>query len=130
MTPTPIQEEGAAAPVITQQQPLTLVNPEEGAAPPVVAAAILLTQPLQIHDRCQVQWRGGQQHLAAEIVERRPHRKSSSATGSKRKRYRTAGGDIDVDIDSLPADAVDYYVHYVDHDRCVRMLACGADGCV
>jgi RNA binding activity-knot of a chromodomain len=74
-------------------------------------------QPLQIHDRCHVQWRGGQQYLPAVIVERRPHR--DSATRSKRKR-RTGGGDIGVDIDSLPADAIDYYVHYVDHDRCVR----------
>lgn len=75
----------------------------------------VITQPLQVHDRCQVQWRGGQQFLLAVIVERRLHR--ASVTGIRRK--RRAGGDIGVDIDSLPACAVDYYVHYLDHDRCV-----------
>lgn len=72
-------------------------------------------KPLHVHDRCQVQWCGGQQSLPAVIVERRPHR--DPATNSKRKR-RTC--ENSVDTDSLPADAVDYYVHYIDHDRCVE----------
>lgn len=119
------------------------------------ALLLLPTKPLQVHDRCQVQWRrqdaGSIQQqqssctlLAAVIVERRPsqqllvqqqqqqqlHRNNSNnksaaaaasapeaAVGGNKRKRRV--GDVGVDIDSLPADAVDYYVHYVDHDRCV-----------
>ena len=63
--------------------------------------------PLRINDHCQVKWRGGQQNLAAVVIERR--------ASKKRKRGDT------VDLDSLPADAIDYYVHYVDHDRYVEL---------
>jgi hypothetical protein len=59
--------------------------------------------PLLVHDRCQVKWRDGQQNLPAVIIERRPSK--------KRKRLEI------VDIDCLPADGVEYYVHYVDYDR-------------
>jgi hypothetical protein len=63
--------------------------------------------PLLIHDRIQVKWRDGQQNLPAVIIERRPSK--------KRKRMEI------VDIDCLPADGVEYYVHYIDHDRYVEL---------
>ena len=70
------------------------------------------TAPLRINDRCEVKWRGGQQNLPAVVIARR-------TSCNKRKRGDT------VDLDSLPADAIEYYVHYVDHDRCVNLEKAG-----
>jgi histone acetyltransferase MYST1 len=72
-------------------------------------------QPLpQIGDRCRVRCsssagQASDAYLPAIIVERRVSKKGDS---SNRKRTLTG-----VDIDTLPADAVQYYVHYEGHDR-------------
>lgn len=68
----------------------------------------LLDKPLNIDDRCDVRWRGGDQKLPAVIIERRPH--------NYRKR-KTKKEPIAPPVDHLKPDEVDYYVHYVDHDR-------------
>ena len=69
-------------------------------------------KPLEIGDRCDVRWKGGDQTLRAIIIERRPlnHRKR------KKKDAKPP------EVDSLAAEETEYYVHYVDHDRCVRGL--------
>jgi len=102
------------------------VPPPAAAEEPASAAAAEEEPalPLQVHDRCKVQWRGGEQHLMARVVARRPHRapnqpgskksSSSNSSGNHIKRKRAAEM---VDLDSLPPDQIDYYVHYVDHDR-------------
>ena len=69
----------------------------------MTAAAIA---PLQIHDKCQVRWRGGVQNLPAIVVERRPCR--------KRKQRGTSNAAL---LDQLAADQLEYYVHYLQHDR-------------
>ena len=63
-------------------------------------------EPPQIHDRCDVQWRGGLQTLKAVVVERRPL--------SHRKRKKE---DSVPDLDSLKAEEIEYYIHYIDRDR-------------
>ncbi|GAX21532.1 histone acetyltransferase MYST1 [Fistulifera solaris] len=70
-----------------------------------------LTAPLQVHDRCQVQWREEEgEYLDAIVIHRRPlhHRKRKAANKKN---------EADVNVDSLPADEVEYYVHYMNHDR-------------
>jgi hypothetical protein len=93
-------------------------------------------KPLQIHDRYLVQWRGMSRgfggnkeyiYLPALIIERRPARgrgTTSASLESTHKRKRKASSThveaesakLD-DLDSLPADAVEYYIHYIEHDR-------------
>ena len=73
---------------------------------------IVPEEPLQINDKCQVQWRDdGGQLLDAVVIERRPlgHR--------KRKK-----NDPIPDLSTLKADEIEYYVHYVAHDRYVDLL--------
>jgi RNA binding activity-knot of a chromodomain len=72
------------------------------------SGVVTLQKPLQINDRCHVSWRGGNEYLPAVIIERRPTR-----GGNKHKRRR----EVDADIETLPPDYVDYYVHYINHDR-------------
>jgi len=87
-------------------------------------------KPLKIKDRCDVSWRDGTATLKAVVVERRPLNvrrlrgdnnrtgsntangaaANSSSSGNKRKNYSVA-------VDDLSAEDVEYYVHYVDHDR-------------
>ena len=61
---------------------------------------------LNIGDKCQVQWRDGSQQLEAVVLERRPV--------GHRKRRKEA---LAVDLRNLPADQMEYYVHYTHHDR-------------
>jgi hypothetical protein len=70
------------------------------------------TAPLNVDDKCNVHWRSGQQILPAVVVERRPlgHR--------KRKKNERAP-----DLSTLSSTEVEYYVHYVDHDRYVVAMA-------
>ena len=56
--------------------------------------------PLQVRDKCQVRWRGGVQNLEAVVVERRAARKRKHAS-----------------LEGLAADQIEYYVHYLQHDR-------------
>lgn len=74
--------------------------------------------PLQINDKCQVRWRGGVQNLPAVVVERRASR--------KRKQQHQAvvpppppqtTTTTTTSIDELAADQLEYYVHYLNHDR-------------
>jgi MOZ/SAS family/MYST family zinc finger domain len=103
-------------------------------------AVSLVAKPLQIHDKYLVQWHGTKRgvgenkefiYLPAVIIERRlaRHREWSSSLESINKRKRKASGShVDVasaasdDLDSLPADAVEYYIHYIEHDRFVNCL--------
>jgi histone acetyltransferase MYST1 len=69
---------------------------------------IVLDDPLQIRDKCQVHWRDDDgMLLEAIVIERRPigHR--------KRKKNDP------IDFSGVRADHIEYYVHYVDHDRYV-----------
>lgn len=68
-------------------------------------------EPLQIADQCLVFCTAGKQHLKASIVARR---------SIKRKR------DVNLDtvIETLAANQVEYYVHYIDHDRYVQQQYC------
>lgn len=63
--------------------------------------------PLQMDDQCLVRWRDQQLPLRAKVVERRPrgHRKRKNEDVSA------------IDLDTCPADALEYYVHYIGHDR-------------
>jgi hypothetical protein len=72
--------------------------------------------PLQVDDKCNILWRNGEQKLPAVVVERRPlgHR--------KRKKNERAP-----DLSTLKADAIEYYVHYTDHDRYVRSIFSSVD---
>lgn len=105
-------------------------------------------EPLQVGDKCFVSWRGGNEKLAAEIIERRPtdfwkcrHRKrklkkpkgisspnkapkapssiNSELVGSEKNNpSKLLGVHSDVtELIGLRADEIDYYVHYIDHDR-------------
>jgi histone acetyltransferase MYST1 len=100
--------------------------------------------PLQIHDTCQVRWRGGVQNLQAIVLERRCVNKvvgsnktkttaikeeedttdrdaSSTTTAKKRKRHQTNTNtttDQEEDTDTTTdTQIMEYYVHYVNHDR-------------
>jgi len=131
-----IAEEDEKEPSAEQKEPSP--PPQQEASAPAAAAAAAASSsaedapassstavpppaPLQVHDRCQVQWRGGEQNLWAVVVARRPHRSRTSTNSSsknlatKRKRPHLLDGTLD--LNSLPLDQIDYYVHYVDHDR-------------
>jgi RNA binding activity-knot of a chromodomain len=84
----------------------------------------VLAKPLNIGDHCQVFCAAGNQQLAAVIIERRPsrvchiHNKNTQHPGTTAstvttKRKRT------VDVATLAPDDVEYYIHYVEHDRWV-----------
>ena len=80
----------------------TTDNPEQQESLPL---------PLQVDDKCSILWRNGEQKLPAVVVERR-------ATGHrKRKKNERAP-----DLSSLSADEIEYYVHYIDHDRYVTLI--------
>lgn len=70
---------------------------------------IQLESPPEINDQCRVHWRGGEQILLARVVERRP-------LHARRKRKKNGTGS-NADVASLKPDEVEYYVHYVEHDR-------------
>lgn len=106
------------------------------------ASVALSIKPLQIHDKYLVQWRGSNRvvggdkefiYLPAVIIERRPARNRESSSSSldpsqKRKRKAThveTSSATSDDIDSLPADAVEYYIHYIEHDRFVTSRVFG-----
>lgn len=74
------------------------------ASPPPLQSMFNPSQPLNIGDNCQVFCSAGNCYLAATVVERRASRKNNP----KRKK---------IDVSSLPANDVDYYVHYIEHDR-------------
>lgn len=67
-----------------------------------------LEKPLRVNDRCDVSWRGGQECLPAVIVDRRP---------SRSKRLNKRRREVAADIETLPMEDVEYYVHYINHDR-------------
>jgi hypothetical protein len=78
-------------------------------------------------------------YLPAVIIERRltrhrceknePNKSNESPSSTANKRKRRIGGTIGnggselmgtaETLDNLPADAVEYYIHYIDHDRYV-----------
>lgn len=62
---------------------------------------------LNINDKCFVQWRGGIQRLQAIVVERRPK-------GILKKRKKS---EKTPKLEDLSGDEIEYYVHYVGHDR-------------
>eukprot|EP00934_Nitzschia_sp_Nitz4_P008452 Nitzschia sp. Nitz4//scaffold76_size158648//130885//132553//NITZ4_002567-RA/size158648-augustus-gene-0.144-mRNA-1//1//CDS//3329557908//8442//frame0 len=68
-----------------------------------------IDKPLNINDRCEVKWRNGDFNLKAKIVERRP---LSLRTNPSLKR----GASLPP-VDGLKPDEVEYYIHYVEHDR-------------
>jgi hypothetical protein len=85
--------------------------------------------PLQIGDRCDVQWRTGQQSLTAVVVERRPlgHRKRKKQHNSNNNNNSSdhpvwVSPDATQEQTTVPTepDKFEYYIHYVDHDRYVR----------
>lgn len=66
-----------------------------------------LEKPLEIDDKCDVQWRDGSQQLRAKVVERRPL--------NYRKRKKK---DPNLpSIEELKPDEIEYYIHYENHDR-------------
>lgn len=68
----------------------------------------MLDTPLQVNDRCQVQWREEKgEFLDAVVVHRRP----------RHHRKRKKKNEPLVDLDALKADELEYYVHYISHDR-------------
>lgn len=69
---------------------------------------IKLDKPLEIGDKCDVRWRAGNQTLQAVIVERRP------LNYRKRKSKKDAAVPA---VETLKPEEVNYYVHYVEHDR-------------
>ena len=81
---------------------------EEDAKPE--ASTTSLSDPLDIDDLCDVLWRDGKQTVKAKVVERRP------ANYRKRKTKGTAASAA-MKVDGLKADEIEYYIHYVDHDR-------------
>jgi len=80
-------------------------NKEDSKPGPIVQ----LRKPLELDDHCKVRWRDGKLVLSCRIVERRPLH--------ERRKRKKGGGSATVDIDSLKPEEVEYYVHYVDHDR-------------
>ena len=71
---------------------------------------------LEIDDKCQVRWRGdGEKTLLAVVVERRPmnHRKRQKTKSNSKGDSKN----VAVDITTLKADEIEYYVHYENHDR-------------
>jgi hypothetical protein len=70
--------------------------------------------PLNIDDRCDVKWRAGDKTLRAVIIERRPKNYRKRKTVNKKDNTMPP-------VDHLKADEVEYYVHYVDHDRYVTL---------
>lgn len=68
-----------------------------------------LDKPLEIDDKCDVRWRAGDQTLQAVIIERRPLNFRKRKSGKKDPARPV--------VDTLKPDEVEYYVHYVDHDR-------------
>jgi len=69
------------------------------------------TQPLNIDDKCDVKWRAGDKTLRAVIIERR------SKHFRKRKTTLKKSQNSGPSLESLKADEIEYYVHYIDHDR-------------
>jgi len=72
--------------------------------------------PLDIDDKCDVKWRAGDKTLRAVIIERRP--KNYRKRRAVNKKDRTV-----LSVENLKADEIEYYVHYIDHDRYVHDLA-------
>lgn len=75
-------------------------------------ATIDASKPPEINDHCKIRWRDGEQVLLARVVERRPLLSVSHRRNKKRKGIFSAA-----DLESLKAEEIEYYVHYVDHDR-------------
>jgi hypothetical protein len=73
-----------------------------------IESEVTMDKPLNIDDKCDVRWRGGDQKLPAIIIERRPQ--------NYRKRKTKKDPAVPA-VDHLKPEEVDYYVHYVDHDR-------------
>jgi hypothetical protein len=98
-----------------EQKDLNAYNKENGATSPAhnkendKTQKIELEKPLEINDQCQVRWRGGEQVLLARVVERRPRH-------ARRKRKK-GGSNITLDVAMLKPEEIEYYVHYIDHDR-------------
>ena len=108
--------------------------------PDDATATSLPSKPLQIHDKFMVQWRGANRsgsqtdfvYLPAVIIERRLARRrgetvTSSLASNKRKRKASStnveiSGAATNELDCLPADALEYYIHYIDHDRYAMKL--------
>mmetsp|Transcript_20467 Transcript_20467/g.31560 ORF Transcript_20467/g.31560 Transcript_20467/m.31560 type:complete len:562 (+) Transcript_20467:381-2066(+) len=81
---------------------------------------IKLDKPLQIGDTCKVLWRDGIQVLAATIVERRPITVNPDGSPKKKRQRRSVaseGAHEQESVEGLKAEEVEYYVHYIDHDR-------------
>lgn len=70
----------------------------------------VVDRPLEIDDECDVRWKTGDQVLPAKVIERRPLNRR------KRKNKR------ELMVDGLLPDEIEYYIHYVGHDRYVHTL--------
>eukprot|EP00523_Entomoneis_sp_CCMP467_P000805 CAMPEP_0168749996 /NCGR_PEP_ID=MMETSP0724-20121128/17023_1 /TAXON_ID=265536 /ORGANISM="Amphiprora sp., Strain CCMP467" /LENGTH=667 /DNA_ID=CAMNT_0008797961 /DNA_START=28 /DNA_END=2031 /DNA_ORIENTATION=+ len=84
-----------------------------------LSSTSFVKEPLSVGDTCHVQWRDGTQQLPAIVVERRPLRKrrrrmlllsqSSQQSSQSQSSSQLAA--------SAAAHPLEYYVHYVNHDR-------------
>lgn len=72
------------------------------------ASKMELSRPLDINDHCKVRWRDAEQILMCRIVERRP---------LQERRKRKKGPAVTADYETLKPEEVEYYVHYLEHDR-------------
>jgi histone acetyltransferase MYST1 len=72
-------------------------------------------RPLEVDDQCFVIFRDGPEQLRAKIVERRPLNYKETQ-GKKRKKRDSPHHSYDIPESAKAAD-LEYYVHYVNHDR-------------
>lgn len=94
---------------VSSSQALPPVDPKKNKAS-TPSGKIELTKPLDINDHCNARWRdeSQQQILMCRVVERRP-------LHARRKRKK---GPVNTpDYETLKPDEVEYYVHYLEHDR-------------
>jgi histone acetyltransferase MYST1 len=68
---------------------------------------VSLEKPLDVDDKCDVRWRDGNQSLPAKVIERRPLH-----CRKRKKKDPTVPP-----VEDLKPEEIEYYVHYVDHDR-------------
>ena len=91
-----------------------MASPETNAAAEVTVATVqpedVSSNPPQINDHCKIRWRDGEKILLAKVVERRPL--IQSRRNKKRKGFGSAA-----EMEALKAEQIEYYVHYVHHDR-------------
>jgi hypothetical protein len=116
--PANCSDDTAASTFDAALPPVEASSSSTSASPPVLAVVVP-----QVLDRCSVRWRNGEL-LRAEIIEIRPSRSYLSKMNRKRKcdesssssAAMAAAAAVDPSLLTNPDD-IDYYVHYVGHDR-------------